>query len=84
MEFEQIVKRLDFLDKQQRENKEALARLSERLNSFESSVNVVSKQIKTLSNTNIQQIFFWSGFKFLSVYIYFTHVKPFSRDTFVR
>ncbi len=48
MEFEQIVKRLEFLDKQQRENKEALAKLSERLNSFETSVNAVSKQIKTL------------------------------------
>ncbi|MBI5950762.1 MAG: hypothetical protein HY865_03830 [Chloroflexi bacterium] len=48
MEFEQIVKRLEFLDKQQRENKEALAKLNERLSSFESSVNVVSKQIKTL------------------------------------
>jgi chromosome segregation ATPase len=48
MEFEQIVKRLEFLDKQQRENKEVLAKLSERLSSFESSVNVVSKQIKTL------------------------------------
>lgn len=49
MEFEQIVKRLEFLDKQQRENKDALAALSERLNSFETSVNAVSKQIKTLS-----------------------------------
>jgi chromosome segregation ATPase len=48
MEFEQIVKRLEFLDKQQRENKESLANLSERLNSFEASVNAVSKQIKTL------------------------------------
>jgi len=48
MEFEQIVKRLEFLDKQQRENKEALAKLSERLNSLETSVNAVSKQIKTL------------------------------------
>ncbi len=49
MEFEQIVKRLEWLDKQQRENKDALAALSERLNSFETSVNAVSKQIKTLS-----------------------------------
>jgi chromosome segregation ATPase len=49
MEFEQIVKRLEWLDKQQRENKEALSTLSERLNSFETSVNAVSKQIKTLS-----------------------------------
>ena len=49
MEFEQIVKRLEWLDKQQRENKDTLAALHERLNSFETSVNVVSKQIKALS-----------------------------------
>ena len=49
MEFEQIVKRLEWLDKQQRENKDALSSLSEHLNSFETSVNAVSKQIKTLS-----------------------------------
>ncbi len=49
MEFEQIVKRLEWLDKQQRENKEVLAALNERLNSFETSVNAVSKQIKVLS-----------------------------------
>jgi len=49
MEFEQIIKRLDWLDKLQRENKDTLAALSERLNSFETSVNAVSKQIKTIS-----------------------------------
>jgi chromosome segregation ATPase len=49
MEFEQIVKRLEWLDKQQRENKDTLAALHERLNSFETTVNAVSKQIKTLS-----------------------------------
>lgn len=49
MEFEQIVKRLDFLEKQQRENKETLGELSERMTSFESSVSVVSKQIKAIS-----------------------------------
>jgi chromosome segregation ATPase len=48
MEFEQIIKRLEFLDKQQRENKDILSVLSERLSSFESSVDVVSKQIKPL------------------------------------
>jgi len=48
MEFEQIIKRLEFLDKQQRENKETIAALSERLKSFESSVGVVSKQVKPL------------------------------------
>lgn len=49
MEFEQIVKRLEFLDKQQRETKDTLSALSERLTAFETSVNAVSKQIKTLS-----------------------------------
>ena len=49
MDFEQIVKRLDFLEKQQRENKDTLGVLSERMASFESSVSVVSKQIKVLT-----------------------------------
>jgi chromosome segregation ATPase len=49
MEFEQIIKQLEWLDKQQRENKDSLSALSERLNSFETSVNVVSKQVKTMS-----------------------------------
>jgi chromosome segregation ATPase len=49
MEFEQLVKRLEFLDKQQRENKEAVAKLTERLTSFESNVDVATKQIKTAS-----------------------------------
>ena len=49
MEFEQIIKRLDWLDKQQRENKDILSALSERLNSFETSVNAVSEQIKPIS-----------------------------------
>ncbi len=49
MEFEQLVKRLDWLEKQQRENKETIGALSEKLTSFETSVNAVSKQIKTIS-----------------------------------
>jgi len=49
MEFEQIIKRLEWLDKQQRENKDAVALLSERLNSFEASLDVVSKQLKEVS-----------------------------------
>lgn len=47
MEFEQIIKRLDFLERQQREMKESLSGLKESLASFESSVNVLSKQMKT-------------------------------------
>lgn len=49
MEFEQIVKRLDFLEKQQRQNKEAVAALTERLASFQTDVNTVAKQIKPLA-----------------------------------
>ncbi|NWF63537.1 MAG: hypothetical protein HXY38_04445 [Chloroflexi bacterium] len=49
MEFEQIIKRLDFLDKQQREAREALATLKETVTSFDTTVNAVSKQIKALS-----------------------------------
>ncbi len=47
MEFEQIVKRLDFLEKQQREMKESLVGLKESLAAFEASVGVLSKQMKT-------------------------------------
>jgi len=49
MEFEQIIKRLDLIEKQQRANKDSVAALSERLAAFESSVDVASKQIKALS-----------------------------------
>lgn len=50
MEFEEIVKRLEWLDTQLRQNKETLAGLDERLNSSDATVNAVSKQIKTLNN----------------------------------
>jgi len=50
MEFEEIVKRLEWLDTQLRQNKEMLASLDERLTSSDTSVNAVSKQIKTLNN----------------------------------
>ncbi|MFN3492192.1 MAG: hypothetical protein ACK40V_08240 [Anaerolineales bacterium] len=49
MEFEQIVKRLEWLDKQQRETKDSIASLNERLSSFEANMNVLSKQLKTFS-----------------------------------
>jgi len=49
MEFEQIIKRLEFLDKQQRETRETLSALKESVASFDTTVNAVSKQIKTLS-----------------------------------
>ena len=49
MEFEQIIKRLEWLDKQQRQNQDALTSLDGRLSSFETTVNAVSKQISALS-----------------------------------
>lgn len=55
MEFEQIIKRLEWLDKQQRENQDILTTLDGRLTSFETTVNAVSKQIKTL-NKQITEI----------------------------
>jgi chromosome segregation ATPase len=50
MEFEQIIKRLEWLDNQQRQNQDTLTKLDARLSSFETTVNAVSKQIKTLSS----------------------------------
>ena len=50
MEFEQIVKRLEWLDKQQRDNKEVLTTINGRLASVETTVNAVSQQVKTLNN----------------------------------
>lgn len=49
MEFEEIVKRLEWLDNQQRQNKEAITKLDERFESLDASVNAISKQIKALS-----------------------------------
>lgn len=49
MEFEQIVKRLEYLDKQQRDTRESLTALNVRLSDFETTVNAVSKQIKALA-----------------------------------
>jgi len=49
MEFEQIVKQLEWLDKQQRDNKETLSALSDRLNSLEGSTDAISKQIRAMS-----------------------------------
>ncbi len=49
MEFEQISKRLEWLDEQQRGSKIALSDLGERLTSLETSVNALTKQLKGLS-----------------------------------
>ena len=49
MEFEQITKRLEWLDDQQRKNKTALSDLSEQLASLDATANALTKQIKSLS-----------------------------------
>lgn len=49
MEFEHIVKRLEWLDEEHRKDKAALATLEERLASLESMLSTVVKQVKDLS-----------------------------------
>jgi chromosome segregation ATPase len=49
MEFEEIGKRLEWLDKQQRTIKTDLKDLSGRSSSIEASINVVAQQVKTLN-----------------------------------
>ncbi len=49
MEFEQIAKRLEWLDNQQRKNETAVSAVEERLTSLETSVNTLTKQIKALT-----------------------------------
>ncbi len=52
MEFEEIVKRLEWFDTQQRQNKEMLTRLDERLSSFETvsiQVKAINKQLTDIA-----------------------------------
>ncbi len=49
MEFEQITKRLEWLDEQQRDNKTAISDLNDRLTSIETSINAIGKQLKSLN-----------------------------------
>jgi chromosome segregation ATPase len=49
MEFEQIGKRLEWLDEQQRKNKGDLSDLGGRLTSIETSVNALMQQFKTVN-----------------------------------
>ncbi|OGN75907.1 MAG: hypothetical protein A2X25_01835 [Chloroflexi bacterium GWB2_49_20] len=49
MEFEQIIKRLDWLDEEHRKEKASLAQITDRLASFEANFNVLNQQIKELS-----------------------------------
>ena len=49
MEFEQIEKRLEWLDEQQRKQKTTLGDLTDKLTSLETSVNVLTQQFKTFN-----------------------------------
>jgi chromosome segregation ATPase len=49
MEFEQITKRLEWLDEEQRKNKTAISDLSEKLTSMEASINVLNRQLKGIT-----------------------------------
>ena len=49
MEFEQLIKRIDWLEKERQKEKEAISSLKEQIASMETSVNAASKQVKTLS-----------------------------------
>ena len=50
MEFEQIIKRLDWLDEEHRKGKSTIAALEERLAALEGSLNVSIQQFKRLSD----------------------------------
>jgi chromosome segregation ATPase len=49
MEFEQIIKRMDWLDEEHRKEKTVLSQIVERLAGFESSFNVINQQTKELT-----------------------------------
>jgi mevalonate kinase len=49
MEFEQIVKRLEWLDDEHRKDKAALKKLEERIASFDNKFNTLNEQIKDLT-----------------------------------
>src|SRR5512141_227759 len=59
MEFEQIGKRLEWLDEQQRQSKSSVGDLGSRLAAVETSVNALTQQLKTLSKdlTQVPPVF---------------------------
>lgn len=48
MEFEQIINRLDWLEKERQKDQETITTLKEQIASMETNVSAVSKQVKTL------------------------------------
>ncbi|MEW6029279.1 MAG: hypothetical protein AB1554_07325 [Chloroflexota bacterium] len=51
MEFEQLVRRIEWLDGQQRKDKESLDALGERLTGIETTLNALTQQLKALSKS---------------------------------
>jgi len=51
MEFEQIIKRLDWLDEEQRKGKNALAAIEERLSALDTSLKILDKRLKALEKS---------------------------------
>lgn len=49
MEFEQIIKRLDWMEKERAKDKDVISSLKEQIASLEASISVANKQIKGLS-----------------------------------
>ena len=49
MEFEQITKRLEWLDDQERKSKASVSEIGKSITTLEATVNAISKQIKTLT-----------------------------------
>jgi chromosome segregation ATPase len=50
MEFEQLIKRLDWLDEERRKDKTTIAALEERINGLEGDLKTANKKIKELSS----------------------------------
>jgi chromosome segregation ATPase len=50
MEFERVVKRLEWLDEEHRKTRSSLSTLEERMTALEASINKVAKQIKPLGD----------------------------------
>jgi chromosome segregation ATPase len=48
MEFEQLVKRIEWLDDEHRKTRDVIARLEERMSALEANIDTVAKQVKPL------------------------------------
>ena len=53
MDFEQIVKRLQWLDEEHRKDKAAIIALEERIVSFEGHIEIIKQQIKPYAKKTV-------------------------------